>query len=518
MSAESVSLRVVPGGATQTGTDTWTKIVVDALDGDVDAWQTIVDVRDVVDWPRVYPAALRARPRCESRLQELRYGATGDLTHDGLALEFGERSHDARYVAAMGRWYFDRGPRWTEDDTLEHMTRVRAFLRQRADDLGGEHDTKARLLRQADTVAKVLGLARSNTAQAATVDQWDADPWLLGTPGGVVDLRTGELGPTRGDDYITKNTAVAPAPLGTQAPLWLWVLARITAGRTELQDYIQRYFGYCLTGVTRDQVFAFAHGTGANGKSLFITTVGSIMADYAATVPTELLMVAQNERHPTELARLRGVRLAIGSETEEGRRWAEARIKSLTGGDVITARFMRQDFFEFRPQFKLAIIGNHKPSLRGVDEAMRRRLHLIPFTVTIPPEERDPDLPDKLREEWPAILRWMIDGCLQWQRTGLQPPDAVRAATDEYLEAEDALNLWMEECVELVPDAWESSGTLFASWRAWAEKAGEFVGTAKRLTQTLADRGFVPQRQSGTGLRGFRGLRVVDVRPERWAP
>ena len=152
---------------------------------------------------------------------------------------------------------------------------------------------------------------------------------------------------------------------------------------------------------------------------MFVNTLVGIWGDYAVTIGTDMLMASNADRHPTEIARLRGARLAVGNEIEVGKTWAEAKINSLTGGDRLQGRFMRQDFFEFDPQFKLMVVGNNKPSLRGVDEAIRRRLHLIPFTVTIPPDERDPDLPDKLRAEWPAILRWAIDGCLAWQREGL---------------------------------------------------------------------------------------------------
>jgi putative DNA primase/helicase len=165
---------------------------------------------------------------------------------------------------------------------------------------------------------------------------------------------------------------------------------------------------------------------------------------------------------------------------------------------------MRQDFFEFEPQFKLVIAGNHKPVLRSVDEAIRRRFHLAPFSVTIPAEERDPNLRDKLKAEWPGILRWLIDGCLAWQRGGLAPPAAVLTATSAYLEAEDATTLWIDDCCVRDPQAWMTSTSLFASWKAWAERNGEFVAGSKRFIQNLEARGFQPAR-TRTG-RGFQGL------------
>jgi putative DNA primase/helicase len=221
-----------------------------------------------------------------------------------------------------------------------------------------------------------------------------------------------------------------------------------------------------------------------------------------------MLMTSNADRHPTEIARLRGVRLAVGSEVEVGRTWAESKIKAMTGGDRLQGRFMRQDFFEFDPAFKLVVIGNHKPSLRGVDEAIQRRLHLIPFTVTIPAEERDPALPDKLKAEWPAILRWALDGCLMWRRDRLSPPAPVRNATADYLAGEDTFELWRDACTVVDVNAWESGDELWGSWKRWAENAGEFVGSQKRFSQTLRERGFVPARQPGTGRKGYRGARL----------
>lgn len=441
-----------------------------------------------------------------------------DLTHDGLALQLGEEWYDrAQYVAPWGRWLFWDGVTWRQDETLEHMTRSRAFLRELADALGPDQREAARRLRSSDTVARVVGLARSNEAQAATVDQWDSDPYMIGTPEGPVCLRTGVLLRPNPEFYITKSTSVAPAEGGSPAPLWSAFLERVTGEDVQLQAYLRRFAGYCLTGDTSEHVFAFGYGSGANGKSVFINTILGIIGDYGLPVPTEMLMASAEKSHPTELARLRSVRLAVGSETEEGARFAEAKVKRLTGGDPIPARFMHKDFFEFKPQFKLFIVGNHRPSLRGVDEAIRRRLHLVPFSQTIPPEERDPELFDKLREEWPAILRWMVQGCVWWQSGGLNPPERVKAATAEYLEAEDALSIWLEECTDADRQAWESSGTLFSSWKRWAERSGEYVGSQKRFAGLLSERGFVAKRQAGTGLRGFVGLRANQP-PERFEP
>jgi putative DNA primase/helicase len=199
--------------------------------------------------------------------------------------------------------------------------------------------------------------------------------------------------------------------------------------------------------------------------------------------------------------------LVTAIETEDGHGWAESKIKAITGGDKVSARFMRQDFFEFTPQFKLLIAGNHKPSLRTVDEAIRRRFNLIPFAVTIPPLDRDRQIENKLIPELPGILAWMIEGCLGWQRLGLAPPKGVIAATEAYIEAEDAIAAWIEECCDRDPDSWHTSTELFASFDAWARKAGERIGSVKNFSQRLEGRSGIDFQRKKHG-RGFYGLRL----------
>jgi putative DNA primase/helicase len=342
------------------------------------------------------------------------------------------------------------------------------------------------------------------------------DIWLLNTPAGTVDLHSGELRPHRREDFCTKMTAVAP---GGECPIWLAFLKRVTGDNAELEAFLQRFIGYSLTGATHEHQLVFAHGVGGNGKGTFLNTVTGIMCDYAATAPMETFTATGTERHPADLAMLRAARLVAAQETEEGRRWAESRVKAVTGGDPITARFMRQDFFTFVPQFKLFVAGNHKPGLRGVDEAMRRRMNLVPFGVVISANERDPQLADKLKTEWRGILQWMIAGCLEWQRLGLQSPAIVRVATDEYLAGEDAIGTWLEECCKTGSGYYTTTGELFKSWTAWAATAGEFVGSQKRFAQALLDRGFAPRRQGGTGRRGFDDITVLrneQESPDMW--
>ena len=425
------------------------------------------------------------------------------FTDETLALRFAElHANDLRYVAAWGRWLWWDGMRWQFDNTLASYDLVRKICRAAAAECNKVKI--ATVLASAKTVAAVERLARSDRRIAATVGQWDTDPWLLNTPGGIVDLRTGKLRPHGAAAYMTKITAVAPVANST--PTWTAFLKRITGGDAELVAFLQRMAGYCLTGLTSEHALFFIYGTGANGKSTFVNTVTAVAGDYHRTAPIETFTASSVERHPTDLAGLRGSRLVTSVETEEGRRWAESKIKALTGGDKIAARFMRQDFFEYEPTFKLMIAGNHKPGLRSVDEAIRRRFNLIPFTVTIPPAERDPDLAEKLKAEWPGILAWAINGCLSWQREGLAAPAAVTSATTAYLEAEDAVAEWIKERCEEESGAVERSSVLFASWKDWAEKAGEPVGSQKKFSQKLEDRGF----KNSHDRRGssFAGLRV----------
>ena len=374
--------------------------------------------------------------------------ATGNLTtEDAVALRFAEeRAELLRYVYSWGMWLHWTGCRWERDTTLLAFDMVREFCRALAKRTG------AKKFASAKGVGAVVQLARSDRRLAATTSQWDANPWALNTPGSVIDLKTGALRPHRPEDFCTRMTAVTP---GGECPLWLSTLNYIFGGDEELVSFLQRWAGYSLTGVVTEQKLVFEHGNGGNGKGVTTSTLTGIMGDYAMAASMETFIASNSDRHPTDLAMLRGARLVTASETEDGRAWAKSRIKQMTGGDKISARFMRQDFFEFMPQFKLLISGNHKPSFRGVDEAIRRRFLLLPFLVTVPESERDPDLPEKLKAEWPGILAWMIAGCIDWQERGLRPPAAVLEATKTYLEAEDALQLWLSDATTRDPNAWE---------------------------------------------------------------
>jgi putative DNA primase/helicase len=328
----------------------------------------------------------------------------------------------------------------------------------------------------------------------------------------VVDLRTGLLREHRAADYMTMITPVGPRG---DCQKWKAFLCKITNGDAALIAYLQRVTGYSLPGDTGEQAMFFAYGVGANGKGVFLQTIGRILGDYCKTAAIETFTESKSDRHPTELARLHSARLVTATETESGRNWAESRIKMLTGGDTVTAHFMRQDDFEYVPKFKLFFSGNHKPGLRSVGEAMRRRMHMIPFAVIIPKDERDPHFVDKLKDEWPGILQWMIDGCLHWHEHGLAPPEAVAKETDAYFEAQDSFSLWIEECCERDPNAWTSTTVLFGSWKVWAEKAGVRYGDIKSFGEAMEAAKFVWKRTKACN--GYEGLRIaLEPPPQHW--
>jgi putative DNA primase/helicase len=431
-----------------------------------------------------------------------------ELSDDYLALVFAaQHEQDLRFVPVWGKWLRWDGTRWKEDTTLAAFDLARKVVRVHAIDLaerGCNNPNAPKNLASAKTVAAVEKLARADQHLACATDIWDRDPWLLNTPGGVADLRTGDTRPHDRSLHMRKITTVAP---GGDCPRWLEFLDKITAGNDGLAAFLQRIAGYSLTGITHEHAMFFGYGTGGNGKGVFLNTLTGIWGDYAAVAPAETFLVSRSERHPTDVAMLRGVRFVTAQEIEDGQQWAESKIKSLTGGDPITARFMRQDFFTYVPEFKLFVAGNHKPSLRTVDPAVRRRLNLLPFTVQIPNAEQDRELPEKLKLEWPGILQWAISGCLDWQQNGLQPPPCVMSATEKYLEAEDAVLAWLEDCCAIRADLTASKADVRDSWSKWCQRNGQDIGGRNELTDKLHRHGFEEGRVHG-GKRIFRGFAI----------
>lgn len=393
------------------------------------------------------------------------------VSDDVLAAEFTRRHRDdARYCAAWGKWLLSDGKRWQADDKLRAFDMAREVCRAVLTDRLGSVDMNDRQrsalrlrLGSAQTIAATLKLASASPVHAVTVDQLDADPWVLNTPAGILNLRTGSIGPHDPAALLTKMTAASPE---NECPAFLATLERVLPDAA-VRDYLQRLAGYALTGVVRDHVVPFWFGSGRNGKSVIVNAIKHALGDYAITLNPEVLMESRNDRHPTEVAVLRGTRLAVCSEVDSGRQWNESRLKRLTGGDPITARYIARDPFEFEPTHKLIVVANAKPGLRVVDDAIRGRIHLVSFGVTIPEAERDRALPDKLRAEAGGILGWALVGCLDWQQTGLAPPEAVRAATAGYFESEDSIAQWIGDCCRPVGQI--TLAAAHKSYREWCD-------------------------------------------------
>lgn len=466
------------------------------------------------------PNMTRLLPKTKGRAAKLQ-GARQDTAslpepysdEDG-ARRFADRHlQDLRRCEEWSKWLLWDGTRWKQDGRLQALALVRTLCAGMASEArlmleGQKGRNTAYKLGSKITASAIEQLSRADQRWAIAAEDLDHDPWLLNTPGGTVDLRTGTTQPHRREDLITKIVRVPPASAGTVAPKWEAFLRQVFADDLELIGYIRRLLGYSLTADTSEEMFAFAYGSGANGKGTLFNTFSWILGDYAMTAPLGMFMALKAEKHETELAQLVGRRLVIASEVEADAKWAETRIKALTGRDRVRARFMRQDFFEFEPVAKYIVFGNHRPNLKNADEAMRRRLHMIPFAVTIPAAERDHALRDKLKAEAPAILRWAIEGCLQWQSEGLKPPAKVKEATEAYLEAQDTFAEWLEEATDLDQHAREAFRHLYESWKTYADRLGEPPGSSKAFSAKLEDRGFERDRMPGTGAKAFKGLRV----------
>lgn len=426
------------------------------------------------------------------------------VTEDSAALQFADEYRNRlRYCHDTGSWFEWSGSIWTRNRVGLAFEWARALVRN----LSATTSDKVKANVGKSTFAiGVERYCRSDPTFAVTMEAWDGDAFLIGTPAGTVDLKTGRLRRADPPEGITKQTAVGPADKA-DCPLWLSFLDEATGSDQELIRFLQQWCGYSLTADTREHALIFVYGGGGNGKSVFLNTVTGILNDYAITAAMETFTASKGDKHPTDLAMLRGARLVTASETEEGKAWAESRIKQMTGGDPISARFMRQDFFTFKPAFKLTIIGNHKPVLKNIDDAAKRRFNIVPFTKV--PAKPDRELEDKLKAEWPGILRWMIEGCLDWQANGLVRPASVTEATASYFSDQDIFSQWLDDECEVEPGnphKWETTSVLYASWSAYAKAAGEAPGTVKAFAPNMLRKGLRTKRVFAG--RGYEGVQL----------
>jgi putative DNA primase/helicase len=437
------------------------------------------------------------------------------VTEDDLASMFVETyGADVRYVIDASRWLKWDGVCWSDGaSSVAHD--MRCLARNMSI---GVKQTDKKALGKHSTAKGALGFVKDDPMICTRIGTFDSNKMLLGTPGGTVDLTTGQLRPAMREDFITRLAGTTPSETA-DCPKWLSFLHDATRGDVELIHFLQQMSGYFLTGMTSEHALFFVYGSGGNGKSVFLSVLHAALGDYAVTAPMSSFTASKTDQHPTDMAGFRGARLVTANETEEGKSWSEQKLKQLTGGDPVSARFMRQDFFEYLPQFKLIVAGNHKPRLRNPDEAMRRRFNLIPFTNR--PEEPNRNLVEELHEELLGIMRWMIDGCLDWQRHGLVRPDIVLAETEEYFATQDTFAQWLEDrCVCKIGDSRMATPTetLFKNWEDYCGDRGEYVGNITRFGEQLTSRNFGKDRRMINGVRSMVRLGIALKADPNTAP
>ncbi len=405
-----------------------------------------------------------------------------------------------RAVNIAGAWHAWDGTTWRRDETQEFPKSVRTLLRPlclaynfQAITAGKEEGkvlrATARKYSNVSGINAVTTLASQNLSQK--MDAFDNDLMALNTPAGIVDLRTGRTGPSRPEERHTRCTSVAPADqyIPAEAPRWESFLDHLTGGDSDLAAFIQRWCGYSLTGMMGEKKLVFVYGANTNtGKSTFINAITNALGTYGRTTDVGTFM--GTKENTDSLAQLPGVRLATATEASAGQRWDDKLVKAITGGDEIEARMLFKSYFSFRPQFKMMIAGNHPPALKNVDDAMLRRVLIVPMDRQVSEEDMDRELGFKLQEEAPHILRWMVEGCLAWQEEGLNPPEAVQAATQEYADDADTMGRWLKDNCEVGdPDAWMGSTDLFHNWKQWNATRGvrsrDEVGTINPFVRAL---------------------------------
>jgi P4 family phage/plasmid primase-like protien len=437
-------------------------------------------------------------------------GATFPLTDMGNAERIAaQHSATLRYCTGLG-WLGWDGQRWQIEEgaaVRAAKTTIRRIYHEAGSD--PDPDKRAALAKHAgrseasSRVAGALSLAKHEPALSVEVGALDAHLDELNTPGGIVDLRTGELSPHDPERLHTKVAGAAP---GGDCPLWRAFLHRIFEGDDALIGYLQEAVGASLSGRTSDQVLQFLHGTGANGKSVFTGTLLALAGDYGTRLGSDALMLryAGGSSVSNDIAALRGARLVIASELADGQRLNESLVKDLTGGDLVSARFLYSEHFTFRPQLSLWLAGNHKPKIAGQDAGIWRRMRLVPFAVSIPPAEQDKQLETKLRHELPGIMAWALAGARRWYGRGRLPDNAaVENATSGYRSDQDVLGRFVEECCIVGANFSAGAGDLHRRLKVWTAENSEREMSATELGRRLSDRGFVRIKSNRVTWRGI---------------
>ena len=344
--------------------------------------------------------------------------------------------------------------------------------------------------------------AESWDGVSAVSDDFDNNEWLFNCTNGTIDLKSGKMMPHDKDNLLTKIAAVEFDP-EAKAPVFEKFMEKIFDGNKGLIEFIQRAIGYSLTGSVREQCIFVCHGSGANGKSTLINAIQDMIGDYARNTNFTTFTV-RNDSNTNDIARLMGSRFVTAMEIGEDKRLNEALIKQLSGGDIISARYLHKEFFDYYPTFKIWMGANHKPKIKETDNGIWRRIKLIPFEITIPPEERDGDLPLKLKKEFPGILAWAIKGCLAWQKEGLNPPPEVNMATDTYRGEMDIIQSFLSECTIEKEEGVIKSGDLYKVYSEWCDENGERAVSSTKFSLKMKERGFGKGRVNN--LRIWEGI------------
>ena len=439
-------------------------------------------------------------------------------TDMGNAMRFAyEHGKAVRYCHLWGKWLIWDGQRWNTDTQMAIIEKAKRTVRGMYSHAATLEDSDARhtfikwaISSESESrINAMVSLGQSEASIPAAPNTLDSNQWLLNLSNGTLNLRTGDLQPHNHKDLITKLGPIEYHPEAI-APLWMSFLDRIFGGDQDLIAFVQRAIGYSLTGETSEQLMFICYGLGANGKSTMIEMLRYLTGNYSLHTPFTTFLSKDNESVRNDLARLAGARFVSSVELRAGQKLDEVVVKQVTGSDTIAARFLYQEYFEYTPIFKLWLVANHKPVIRGVDDAIWRRIALIPFTITIPVEERDRGLMAKLQAEASGILNWALAGCLEWQATGLNPPNTVRAATAAYRAEMDALGGFLNDCCVLMDNARTAAKELYTRYVEWCELNGEKAIDARWFGRSLSDRGFLPGPKATGGLRTWLGIEIVE--------
>lgn len=422
--------------------------------------------------------------------------------------------HQIRYFHVWKKWLVWDGKRWLMDDSGYILRLAKETAKNIYVEATTIHDETHRKMiarwgiqsESERRLRAMVSLAESEEGVPILPSQMDVNPWLFNCLSGTIDLRTGK--PTLHDP---KNRIMKMAPVtynpNAVCPTWVKLLETIFGQNHALIKFIQRAIGYSLTGLTTEQVLFFLHGRGSNGKSTLIKIIMLLMGDYAQAADTKTFLVQKNESVRSDIARMVGKRFVAAVEAEGEKRLAEVLIKQLTGTDMITARFLYSEYFDFTPAFKIWLVANHKPVIQGTDNAIWRRICLIPFEVTITEDKKDQNLFEKLQSELSGILTWAVEGCLDWQKEGLKAPDEVKKATALYQEEMDIVGEFISECCVLGKEYKATPSTLYEAFRKWCESNGEVVESQKKFGGWLTEKGFKRGQSNG---RWWHGIGLQD--------